>query len=174
MAFETLFDASNATVFKFEKKGDQLEGYYMGSFDFEGDYGPTKKHVFSTSNGATVVFGQRNLIQTLPTVKAGVMLRITYTDELPAKAKGRQPMKLFKFEQDKKNIIEVTGVELTPTDSGSDDVRGDYEPIEPEVTDEAPPARPQRPTVAARTPSAAQQAEVRNALSGRAKAAKSA
>lgn len=164
MAFETLFDASNATVFKFEAKGDVLEGYYMGSFDHEGDYGPTKKHIFDTKNGAICVFGQRNLIQTLPTVKPGTMVRITYTDELAPKAKGRQPMKLFKFEQDRKNVREVAGIELTPA---ADDL-GNWDTVDADTpTDEAPPTRATRPATPARTPSAETQASVRAALSGK-------
>jgi hypothetical protein len=126
MAFETVFDASNGTIFKFEKPGDTLEGYYMGSFDYEGDYGPTKKHAFSTEAGAVVVFGQRNLLQLLPSVKPGVMIRVTYTEDLPPKKKGQQPMKLFKVEQDKKNTIEVGEVQheraaAADTDADLDD-----------------------------------------------------
>lgn len=166
MAFETLFDASNATVFKFDNKGDELVGYYMGSFDHEGDYGPTKKHIFDTANGAVCVFGQRNLIQTLPTVKPGTMVRLTYTSDLEPKAKGRQPMKLFKFEQDRKNTREVAGVELEATAAA--DV-ANYEPIdtsEDDALDTVAPARASRPTIPARTPSAAQQAAVRATLGG--------
>lgn len=167
MAFETLFDASNATVYKFEKTGDTLEGYYMGSFDHTGDYGPTKKHIFDTKAGAICVFGQRHLLDTLPTVKAGTMVRITYTSDLAPKAKGRQPMKLFKFEQDKTRTVEVTGVELTPMAAAAED-EGAFEAVEAEAPlDEAPPVRAARPTMPARTATAAQQAAVRNALSGK-------
>lgn len=166
MAFETLFDASNATPAKFEKFGDQVEGYYMGSFPYEGDYGPTKKHIFSGNAGAVVVFGQKHLIDLLPTVKPGTMVRVTYVDDKPTK---RQPMKLFKIEQDKKNTIEVTGVELTPAatadEPDTDDTRGDY--TEVEALDEAPPARATRPAAPARAPSAAQQASARALLSGK-------
>lgn len=163
MAFETLFDASNATVFKFEERGAKLEGHYMGSFDFEGDYGPTKKHVFSTPTGAVVIFGQRHLIQTLPTVKPGTMVRITYNDDLAPKAKGRQPMKLFKFEQDKKNTIEVAGVELTPTAPTTEtgNFEQNFEQVDTNVTDDIPPTRATKPASPARTPSAEQQAAVR-------------
>lgn len=166
MAFETLFDASNATVYKFENKGDKLEGYYMGSFDHEGDYGPTKKHIFDTESGAVVVFGQRHLMQTLPTVKAGTMVRITYNDDLAPKAKGRQPMKLFKFEQDRKNTKEVIGVELTPTSAVSEADVPNFETID-DVTDEVSPTPARRPTTPARTATAQQQAETRAVLSGK-------
>ncbi len=166
MAFETLFDASNATAFKFENKGDVLEGYYMGSFDFEGDYGPTKKHVFDTDKGAVLVFGQRNLIQTLPTVKPGTKVRITYTDDLAPKAKGRQPMKLFKFEQDRKDTREVNGVDLEPA-AKDDDWTDGVDETTFEAVEEAPPAKATKPSTPARTPSAASQQETRNLLAGK-------
>ena len=46
MAFEPVFDASNATPFKFENMGDKIEGYYMGSFDYTGTTAPPKS-IFS-------------------------------------------------------------------------------------------------------------------------------
>lgn len=174
MAFEPVFDASSATAFKFENKGDVLEGYYMGSFDYEGDYGPTKRHIFNTKNGAVVVFGQRNLMQTLPSIKPGTMVRITYTDE-KITAKGRAPMKVFNFEQDRSERIHVSGVDFTKTDeeftsSGDDD----------DSTEETVPANyAAKATVAARgheTPlaanpaaTAARQAEVKALLEGKGK-----
>lgn len=165
MAFETLFDASNATVFKFETKGDVLEGYYMGSFDHEGDYGPTKKHIFDTKSGAICIFGQRHLIQTLPSVKPGTMVRITYNDDLAPKAKGRQPMKLFKFEQDRKNVRDVSGVELLPTDTGSNFEAVDT--AEDDVTDVPAPTRAARPAVPAQAPSSERQSSTRALLAGK-------
>lgn len=169
MAFETLFDASNGTIYKFENKGDQLEGYFMGSFDYQGDYGPTKRHVFSTPEGAVIVFGQKHLMQLLPQIKVGTMVRLTYIDDLAPKKKGQHPMKLFKPEQDRKNVIEVNGVELAPalTETTEDDVPSNFEPVTEEPIDEAPPARATRPATPARTPSAAQQAAVRSVLSAK-------
>lgn len=172
MAFETVFDASQASVYKFENKGDKMEGYYMGSFDHTGDYGPTKKHVFQTERGAEVIFGQRHLMQQLPNIKAGTMVRITYTEDLAPKAKGRQPMKLFKFEQDRKNTIDVVGVDFTPTaetassfEDVSDDVQDDIQEL-----DTTPPQRATRPAIPASAPSAASIAAAQRALSGRGKA----
>lgn len=177
MAFEKLFDASNATPFKFEKKGATLEGYYMGSFDYEGDYGPTKKHIFNTAAGAVVLFGQRNLMQQLPAAKVGAMTRITYTSDRDS-GKGKAPMKLFSIEQDRGNKVEVIGVDLTPTDTVDEDA-GSFSALDTEETDaddyesaidEAPPARTVAPKRAAVAPDAERQRKVQELLSrGRAK-----
>ncbi len=156
MAFEPVFDAGNAQVRKFESVGDTVEGYYMGSFDFDGDYGPTKRHVFQTESGAEIIFGQAHLKQLLPTVKPGTMVRITMTGELAPKKKGQHPMKLFKIEQDKKNTIEVSGVDFTPTDdsaSDADDVDTDLGSDE-SALDEVKSSRAQAPARPAPTPTA--------------------
>lgn len=155
MAFKPVFDAGNAQVRKFESVGDSIEGYYMGSFDFEGDYGPNKKHVFQTAAGAEVVFGQAHLKQLLPSVKPGTMVRITLTGELAAKKKGRQPMKMFKIEQDTENTTEVAGVDFTATDSSVDaDLVDTNLDSDEQALDEAPPARPTAPARVASAPSA--------------------
>jgi hypothetical protein len=173
MAYEPLFDATNATPFKFETVGTVLEGHYMGSFDYQGDYGPTKKHIFDTESGAVVVFGQRNLMQQLPGAKVGAMVEITYTGDKQSDKKGRQPMKLFKIRQDKKNTREVSGVEfnapqvdddVTDTDVDAPDTIEDIAP---------PPARAAAPAKPAAAPDAARAAKVQELLA-RGKAAKTA
>lgn len=160
MAFEDVFDAGQATPKKFESIGDFIEGYYMGTFDFEGDYGPSKKHVFQTEKGAEVVFGQRHLIQQLPTIKPGTMVRVTYTEDLPPKKKGQHPMKLFRFQQDKKNTIDVVGVDTSwtaPEDDGQD----------APPSDEAPVTRATKPANPAPSPSRDGQAAAQRLLNGR-------
>ncbi len=165
MAFEKVFDAGQAAIRKFEVIGDKIEGYYMGSFDFEGDYGPTKKHVFQTENGAEVVFGQRHLIQQLPTIKPGTMVRVTYTENLPPKKKGQQPMKLFLFEQDKKNTIDVVGAD----DAWSAENSEESSDVADAPLDEATPARATKPAVPASSPSPERQAASQRLLAGRSK-----
>lgn len=168
MAFETLFDAGNASVKKFESIGDQIEGRYMGSFDFEGDYGPNKKHVFNTSEGAVVVFGQAHLKQLLPLVKPGTMVRVTLTGEKAALKKGRHPMKLFTIEQDKTDFVEVAGVDFNKTDTSvADDTidAGSYS--EEETLEGAAPPRVAASAKAAVPPSADRAAAVRATLAAR-------
>jgi hypothetical protein len=165
MAFEKVFDASNGSVFKFEDVGSVLEGYYMGSFDYEGDYGPTKKHTFKTETGAVVIFGQRSLMQQLPSVKPGVMVRITYANDLPPKKKGQQPMKLFVIEQDKKNVTEVTG-EADNAYEASDSQDGD--PMADDAApDEIQAQRPTAPRIPAPAASAESQKRVQDLLRNR-------
>jgi hypothetical protein len=148
MAFEKVFDASNGEVFKFDTIGDILEGYYMGSFDYQGDYQPTKKHVFSTEKGAVVTFGQRNLIQLLPSVKPGTMVRITYTEDLPPKKKGQHPMKLFEVLQDRKNTILVGEVQHDVGDEEGEVEDADFS-ADDTAQDVVAPARASKPAQAA-------------------------
>jgi len=168
MAFQALFDASNGTPFKFENIGDSLEAYYMGSFDYEGDYGPTKKHVFKTeTDDAVVVFGQRSLMQLLPSATVGAMLRVTLTGSKPAAKKGQQPMKLYKIEQDIKNTTHVAGVKtdadttdaeyVNPSDEDAENADGPAD--EPQL----PPARAPQ-AAAGKLPSQAAQDKVRELL----------
>lgn len=167
MAFEKLFDASNAAPFKFESKGTVLEGYFMGSFEHNGDYGKTKKHIFKTAQGAVVVFGQTNLMQQLPSAVVGAMTRITYKDDKLSDKKGRHPMKLFEIEQDKKEKIDVVGVDLTPTESyddNTDDVDAETDVDSDDAVDEAPPAKAQAPKKPAVAPDAERQRKVQELL----------
>lgn len=164
MAFEKLFDASNASPFKFEKKGDVLEGFYMGSFDYTGDYGPTKKHIFQTSEGAVVIFGQRNLMQQLPSATVGATLRITYTGDKVSDKKGRQPMKLFQIEQDRKNKVEVVGVDLTPAEPQFEDSNESEDDVDTAEADEVTPARAVAPRQPAAAPDAERQRKVQELL----------
>lgn len=159
MAYETLFDASNATPVKFEKQGDSVEGYFMGSADHTGDYGPTKKHIFKTEQGAVVIFGQRNLMQQLPTAKVGWKTLITYTGDKPSAKKGFHAMKLFVIKQDPKDTIEVAGVDLTPTENTENyapNVDNNYEADESDVdlpeVEAAPLPRAVAPRVPAKAP----------------------
>lgn len=169
MAFEALFDATNATPFKFEEIGTILEAYYMGSFDYEGDYGPTKKHIFKTAaDEPLVVFGQKNLMQQLPTAQVGAMLRVTYTGDKPAAKKGQHPMKLFKIEQDRKNTTDVVSVktETAPIedDTGYANPSDDADEVEDTVIDEPVLPRAAAPRVPGKLPSQASQDKVRELL----------
>lgn len=171
MAFKPVFDASNASPFKFDNKGAVLEGRYKGSFDYQGDYGPTKKHIFETSKGAQVVFGQRNLMQVLPSVKPGTMVRITYKDDLAPTKKGRQSMKLFTVEQDESNYEPCGVVELNRSEEPETSSFSNYEAVEEESLDEddnnqdaAPAPRAAAPRQPAQAPSAASQAKVQELL----------
>ncbi len=185
MAFEKVFDAGQAAPHKFEKVGDKLEGRFMGSFPHEGDYGPTKKHIFDTPKGPVVVFGQKHLMDQLPGVKPGTMVKIVFKEEKPAQKKGRHPMKIFEIYQDKDSWIAVEGVDSEPSEElvetdgyealNSTDDLGDESSLDAEepAPDELPPSARQPQRVNAPAPDAARQAKV-NALLNKARAGKTA
>jgi hypothetical protein len=135
MGFKKKIDTGQGEQFKFEKIGDQLEGYYVGSFDFEGDYGPTKKHCFQTSEGLAVVFGQTHLTQLLEGVEPSVLVRITLEGEKKPTKKGRRPMKLFGLEYDEEQRMDI-GMVAAGASSGAQEPEEYTEGSEEESTEE--------------------------------------
>lgn len=141
-------------MFKFEKIGDTLKGHYQGSKPEEGKYGPTVKHLFKTTSGLKVVFGNKQLVDRLPLEKLGVYMEITFTGTQPGK-KGN-PMKLFQIAVDDDNIAEVvTEDSYGPFDDSANDFDGEND-AEVEAIAPAPVA----PTRPAARPTAANQAKV--------------
>lgn len=168
MAFKKVVAANNATVVKFENIGDVIEGYYLGSFDHVGDYGPTKKHLFQTKTGTVVVFGQKNLTDELPKFPVGSSLRVIYTSSLAPTKKGRHPMKLFEFEKDDTDNMDMTSVDVSTTEEPQFSDEGAETSGEAETPpDEVPPARPQAPAAPARAPSLQAQQNVKNTLANK-------
>lgn len=106
MAFKTAISAASGEQYKFEKIGQQVQGYYCGSFDHSGDYGDTKKHLIQTDKGMICIFGQKHLIQLLEGIQVGVMVIITYTALQPSKKKGFNPMKVFQVQYDEEDNLD--------------------------------------------------------------------
>jgi len=81
--------AVEETRFRFEKKGDALEGYYMGAETFEHNGDSLTKHRFQTDDGEVVsTLGSYVLNQDLKGVGAGVRVRVTFDGKVKTK-KGR-------------------------------------------------------------------------------------
>jgi len=99
MAFKRKADSSQGEQFKFSAIGDSITGVYLGSHDFEGDYGPTKKHLFKTDSGIKVIFGKKQLTELLAGEKTGQLMRVTY-DSDKKMAKGRAPLQLYTVDID--------------------------------------------------------------------------
>lgn len=170
MGYKPMFDASNASPFNFVAVGDTLEGYYMGSFPHEGNYGPTQKHIFKDlkTGAALCVMGQTHLKQQLTSATKYACYKVTYVglqDSSKVK-KGKQPMKMFDILEDLTNKTEGSEVELTPTDNFEAVEEPNFEeaPLDGEEVVEAAPPRAQAPRQPARPPSAANQAKVQELL----------
>lgn len=138
--------------FKFETIGTKLTGHYQGSVDHEGEYGPTKKHIFKTDKGIKVVFGQKQLTDLLATETPGVFMEVTFTGL--KKGKKGNPMKTYQLAvYDDNTEAVVTDAEYL-NDSANDfdgETDQELEAIAPA------PVAPQRP---AARPTAASQAKV--------------
>ncbi len=141
MAFKRKTDTGSGDQFKFETIGQKLTGYYLGSFDHDGEYGPTKKHVFKTQSGLKVVFGQTHLTQLLDGEKAGTLMRVTFSSE--KKAKKGNPMKMYDLDIDTDQVLDASEIPDSSenAEEQEDEVAaGQYEddaPIEEE--EETPP-----------------------------------
>lgn len=108
MAFKTKVDTGNGELFKFEKNGQSIEGYFVGSFDYQGDYAPTKKHIFQTDKGLVTVIGQAHLIQMLEGLTPGILVRVTLVGS--KKTNKGKPMKLFELQYDEDQVIDIGDV----------------------------------------------------------------
>lgn len=146
MAFEKLSEKKSV---KFEKQGDVFEGYYIGSLEFEGKYGPTTKYGFVTAKGERKdIIGQKFLKGLLPDAVPGLMTRVTFTGYKPS-GKGN-PTKTYEVAQDPDNVKDVSEYSLADEYSN---VAGDtYQNAQddysgPTANDDNPPdeIRPQQP-----------------------------
>lgn len=162
MAFKRKTDTSTGEQAKFEKPGASLEGIYLGSFDHEGDYGPTKKHLFKTETGVKVVFGQRHLTDLLADEKPGILVRVTYTGD--KKMKKGNPMKMYALDIDDEiqaDAADVTEAVEAANDAGSYD-EDDY--AEDDTPSDEQPTAPVKAKPVATAPSSATQAKVKALL----------
>lgn len=171
MAFRRKQDTSGGEQFKFENKGDSLTGVYLGTFDFDGEYGPGKKHLFKTDKGIKVVFGQTHLTQLLEGESSGKLMRVIF-DDTKKTGKGRNPMKIYALEIDDEYEASEDEVNSAVEAANSED----DEPQDAEE-DETPADEVKTPPVkakpAATAPSASSQQRVKDLLA-RAKGGKGA
>lgn len=110
MALKEKPKAGSGTRVDFAKIGDKLEGYYCGSFPFEGDYGPTKIHQFKNDKGLFSVFGQKQLMDDLSEDMVGCWTVLVYEKDIPSKKKGFKAMKSFKILFDDEDVVDVSAV----------------------------------------------------------------
>lgn len=127
MAFKRKTDTGSGEQFKFERVNQKLTGYYLGSFDHDGEYGPTKKHVFKTPKGIQVVFGQTHLTQLLDGERPGPLMQVTYTGDKKT-GKGK-PMKQYTLDIDADQMLDSDEIPASSdeVESGTEEVYGGAE-----------------------------------------------
>lgn len=177
MAFRRKQDVGSGDQFKFEKVGQKLQGHYLGSFDHDGKYGPTKKHVFKTTKGIKVVFGQTHLTQLLEGEAAGPMMIATYVGD--KKVQKGNPMKEFTLDIDPDQVLDADELPdaIEAATEPEDYDTGDAEADEPaEVEDEEEPmdevkTAPAKSLAVTKTNVSATKSKVAEILAKRAKSA---
>lgn len=104
MARRKVVDLDCDSTVAFEKKGQQVEGYYLGFKNIETDYGPSKLHVFKGEDGNFGVYGSHKLDEKLASVPAGAMTFVTFDGKV--KIPGGKTMKRFDVDYDDELIDE--------------------------------------------------------------------
>lgn len=170
-----------------KKNPTTIEGYFIGTRNVPSQKSKTgfaALHVLQTPKGNVGVWGKTNLDQKMTAVKAGQMIRITFTGMVETK---NNPMYKYRVQVDPTNSIEVnTGddgqSEFSDGETGAFDASGTgfsdtgeeaaYEPEaelgeEEAPLDEAPVTRPVAPARRAAAPDPARAAKVQALLNGR-------
>jgi hypothetical protein len=81
-------------IFKFEKKGDEIEGQLL-SIETGSNYGNAVYKIESNDGGVFIVFGTSVLQSQMAEAKIGKQVRIIYQGEKKNEKKGQNPIKLF-------------------------------------------------------------------------------
>lgn len=176
MSYKTKLDPSASKTIQVGGKGadgtrnpTEIEGYYLGAKETDGQYGPGKLHIFQTSEGNVGVWGKSNSNRLLTGDLVGQMVKLTFTG-MSKPAKGKRPAYLYQVQHDPENTIDASGIDLNASEDSDNlpdyggeedsdvfgDESNDYE--EPIIQ------RAVAPKVAAKAPSAAQQAKVQALL----------
>lgn len=173
-----------------KKNPTTIEGYFIGTRQVPSPKSKTgfaALHVLQTSKGNVGVWGKTNLDQKMTAVKAGQMIRITFTGMVETK---NNPMYKYRVQVDPSNSIEVNtgddgqavGADEGAEESGLEEsaFAGGYEEsYEPEAgldeeeqqLDEAPVQRPVAPARRPSTPDPQRAAKVQALLKGRTRSA---
>ena len=152
----------------------RAEGYFLGSCKVasrKAKSGFSFLHVLQTEKGNLGVWGKTDLDRKLSSVAPGTMVRITQSGK---KATPYGDMYKFTVEEDRDNIIDVSGISATESqEADAEEAVGAVEEApesdageEEPALDEVPAPRAAAPRVAARAPSAEAQAKVKATLAG--------
>lgn len=177
MAYKTKFDGSTNEAIQLgginpktqKENPTSIEGYFLGTRDTDGEYGPGKLHIFQTEKGTVGVWGKARLNGLLTSELVGQMVLVTFTGMVAPTKKGRKPAYGYEVQHDNDNVIDTTGINLNsaPVVADNDYSDNGSEDLESEFQDEIVPARNVKATNPARAANAEQQAKVKALLSGK-------
>lgn len=125
MARKKVLDLDADSTIKFEKKGQQFEGYYIGSKKVKSDYGMSSLHVFQCDDGNIGMWGSSKLDAKLANVPLGHMTYVTYEGKV--KIPGGKTMHKYDVDFDDELSIDVAGIQVNfqQSEEPSEDESGD-------------------------------------------------
>lgn len=160
-----------------KKNPTSVEGYYLGSYEFDSKLSKTGKawvHVFQTDTGNTGIYGKTNLDRKMKSAEIGTMTLVTQKGMQETK---NAPMYLYEVAQDRANAISVNVGLTAPSRDAEDDVSttfndnsdaaddiDDSDDLDDAPADEVAPVRATAPKRAAAAPDAASRARVQALL----------
>lgn len=128
MAFKevVLLDSSNTIALGGVDKNTNkpnptsITGYYMGSEERQGNYGPFKLHKFQTTKGLVGIYGKADMNKKLGQVPIGTQTTVTDTGKTERGPKGNTK-RIFKVQQDAEDTIEVQSSNANPGSESFDE-----------------------------------------------------
>lgn len=111
MARRKVLDLDADQTVKFEEKGQEFAGYYIGSKKVKSDFGFSLLHVFQAEDKSTVgIWGSSKLDSKLGSVQPGEMTYITYLGKV--KIPGGKTMHKYDVDADDELKIDVGSVTI--------------------------------------------------------------
>lgn len=153
--------SGDSVTFKFEKKGDKLVGYYVGTTEEVINNAPCKKHTFVTATGRISILGQADLYkQLIQNECLNMAVEAIFTGEYQ-KLKGGKTMKLYDLYFTPEDMYSGAPLVLKEEDTSAEPDYSTEEEVPGDEIAYVAPVAPKRPTAA---PTAATQTRVQDLL----------
>lgn len=156
---KSMTEMQEGKLVSFTKKGDSLKAYYLGTtFGTVKGRANTAIRKFQNESGVHTILGQADIGGQIKknAIDDGTWMEITFTGTKRRTPSGNE-VKVYDISFDREDKLSLEAVEAS-----DDSYAEDYED---EVQEEAPPARPVAPRVAATPPSADRQAKLKEIMS---------
>jgi len=139
----------------------QIEGYFLGSKETKGKFGPAKLHIFQTATGNVGVWGKTSMDKALTAAPLGAMTLVTFKGTRPTK-QGNDAY-IYEVRTDRTNTIDVSAYYDSNSISNSEVLSDDsYE--DSEIEEEPVYVAPKAPATPSPIPSSARQSSTLDLL----------
>lgn len=106
----------------FEKKGQKLQGYYLGYKTVETKFGPSRLQIFQTDAGNVGAWGSKGINDMLERVPAGSLTFVEYKGKVSA---GKFTKHLFDVDYDDEESIDVGNISFNVSSEESGEEQGE-------------------------------------------------